>query len=280
VRQPALLAGALLLGVAPLTGAAAPAGVEQKPLWELGLGVGTLLFNDYRGAATTHAYPVPVPYFVYRGRFLKADRNGLRGELLEENRIELNLSVNGTAPVRNDSARSGMPDLRPTLEIGPQLEVHLWRSNDERLKLDLRLPLRAALTIQAHPHMIGMFLAPNVNLDLAQFRGSEGWKLGLLAGPLFAQRRYDEYFYGVAPPYATAARPAYAAPGGYAGAELLAALTRRYASCWVGAYLRHDTLGGASFAASPLVKRNSYWSAGFGVAWLIRQSSRRVESED
>lgn len=34
---------------------------EEKPLWEVGLGAGFLVFNDYRGAATTHVYPVPVP---------------------------------------------------------------------------------------------------------------------------------------------------------------------------------------------------------------------------
>ncbi len=277
--QSALLAGAMLASAAPAGGAEAPADAG-KPLWELGLGAGMLLFNDYRGSATTHAYPAPVPYFIYRGHFLKSDRNGLRGLLLGERRIELNLSVNATTPVRSDSARSGMPDLRPTLEIGPQLEAHLWRSADERLKLDLRVPARAAFTVEAHPHMIGMFLAPNLSLDIAQFRGAQGWKLGLLAGPLFAQRRYDEYFYSVAPQYATAGRPAYAAPGGYAGAQMLAALTRRYPSCWVGTYVRHDTLGGASFATSPLVKRDSYWSAGFGFAWIIRQSSRLVPSEE
>jgi len=42
-----------------------------------------------------------------------------------------------------------MPDLRSTLEVGPSLNVHLWRSADTRLKLDVRLPARAAFTIEA-----------------------------------------------------------------------------------------------------------------------------------
>lgn len=253
---------------------------EPQPLWELGLGAGALAFNDYRGADTTHIYPLPVPYFVYRGKFLESDRDGLRGKLFKQDRIELNLSANATTPVRNDSARAGMPDLRSTLEIGPALSVHLWRSADRRLKLDLRLPARAAFTIEANPRGIGWFYAPNLNLDLAQYAGPGGWKLGLLAGPLFAERRYDDYFYSVAPQYAAPARPAYAAPGGYAGTQMLVSLSRRYPTCWVGTYLRHDTLAGASFAASPLVRRESYWSGGFGVAWIIGRSSRVVESED
>lgn len=253
---------------------------EEKPLWEVGLGAGFLVFNDYRGAATTHVYPVPVPYLIYRGKFLKSDRDGLRGLFLNQDRVELSLSVNATAPVRNDSARHGMPDLRSTVEVGPQLNVHLWRSADQRVKLDLRLPLRTALTLQAAPHYVGVFIEPHLALDLAQFQGDDGWKLGLLVGPLFADRRYDDYFYTVAPQFAAADRPTYTAHGGYAGSEALASLTRRYPRFWVGAYLRHDSLAGASFENSPLVRRDSYWSAGFGVAWLIRQSDRLVESDD
>jgi outer membrane scaffolding protein for murein synthesis (MipA/OmpV family) len=260
--------------------AAEPTPADLKPLWEFGLGAGVLAFNDYRGSDTAHVYPIPLPYFVYRGRILRSDQDGLRGRLFNQERVELSLSVNATTPVRNDSARRGMPDLRPTLEIGPALDLHLWRSADERLKLNVRLPVRETFTIEASPRAIGAFAAPNINLDIAQFSKSEGWKLGLLAGPLFAVRSYDEYFYSVAPQYAAAGRPAFAARGGYAGTQALLALTRRYPSYWIGAYVRHDTLGGASFADSPLVKTRSYWTAGFGVAWMITRSTRLVASED
>lgn len=253
---------------------------EQQPLWEFGLGAGVLLFNDYRGADTTHVYPVPLPYFIYRGKLLEADREGLRGKLFHQHWVDLTLSVNATTPVRNNSARSGMPDLRPTLEIGPSLNAHLWRSADRRLQLDLRLPARAAFTIEARPSGIGWYYGPHLNLDIAQYAGPEGWKLGLLAGPLFAQHRYDNYFYGVAPQYAVPGRPAYDAPGGYAGTQTLISLTRRFPDYWFGAYLRHDSLDGASFAESPLVKRSSYWSGGLGFAWMLSRSQRMVESRD
>ena len=61
---------------------------DEKPLWEAGLGIGALSFPDYRGSDQTRLYPVPVPYFVYRGDFLKADRNGLRGEFLNREYVE------------------------------------------------------------------------------------------------------------------------------------------------------------------------------------------------
>jgi outer membrane protein len=277
LRHAGRIAAALLI----LAAAAPRAGfAEQQPLWEVGLGVGALVFNDYRGADTVHAYPVPFPYLIYRGKLFESDREGLRGKLFHQEWVDLNLSVNATTPVRNNSARAGMPDLRPTLEIGPSLNAHLWRSADRRLKLDLRLPARAALTIEARPSGIGWYYAPHLALDIAQYAGPHGWKLGLLAGPLFAQQRYDQYFYGVAPQYAAPGRPAYAPPGGYAGTQTLISLTRRFPGYWFGAYLRHDSLDGASFAESPLVKRSSYWSGGLGFAWMLSRSTRLVESGD
>ena len=272
--------GALAAAVLTAAALAAPARADEQPLWELGLGAGMLAFNNYRGSATTHVWLLPVPYFVYRGELLKADREGIRSLLLSQDRVELNLSVNATTPVRNDSARAGMPDLRSTFEVGPQLTVHLWRSADQRVKLDLRVPVRAAFTFQAVPQYVGVFTNPNLSIDVDQFPGQGGWKFGVLAGPLFADHRYDEYFYGVAPEFATATRPAYTAPGGYAGALVLASVTRRYPSYWVGAYVRYDSLAGASFADSPLVRRENYWTAGFAVTWIIRQSQRMVESEE
>ena len=254
---------------------------EQKPLWEFGMGAGAIGFADYRGADTSHAYPIPVPYFVYRGKFLKAGRDGVRGLLLNREFAELNVSANATPILSNRSdARRGMPDLKPTIELGPSLDLHLWHSADRHLKFDVRLPLRAALTIESSPRAIGWLFSPHLALDVTNVAGHAGWNLGLLAGPLFADSTYHEYFYSVAPQFSTAQRPVYDASAGYAGTEMLAAVSKRFPGYWVGAYARYDTLSGATFAPSPLVQRNSYWSAGIAIAWMVGQSSRLVDSED
>jgi outer membrane protein len=269
-------------GAAALLLMTIPAAATPQPLWELGLGVGALAFDDYRGADTGHLYPLPVPYFVYRGRFLRADRDGVRGLLIDREVAELNLSVNATTPVHSGDtlARRGMPNLRPTAEIGPSLDWHLWRSADRHLRLDLDLAARTAITVEAAPRSIGWTFAPHLNLDLLDVGGHAGWNLGVLAGPLYANRRYDRYFYEVAPQYATAGRPAYQASGGYAGAQSLLALSKRYRGYWVGAFARYDTLRGAAFAGSPLVRSNSYWLGGVGIAWMIGESSKLVDVRD
>jgi MipA family protein len=252
----------------------------DAPLWEFGLGAGAIAFQDYRGSDTTHAYPLPVPYIVYNGKFLKADRDGVRGTLFNQDWFEVNLSFNLTTPVQNDRERSGMPDLRSTVEVGPSFDFHLFRSGNRRVKLDLRMPLRAAATVESSPRIIGWTFTPRLNLDLKDPFGIPGWNLGLLAGPLFADRRYHDYFYSVAPQYATPTRPEFAASGGYAGTQTLAALSKRYPKFWVGAYMRYDTLAGAAFVDSPLVQRKSYWTGGFGFAWMIRKSSQVVQIPD
>jgi outer membrane scaffolding protein for murein synthesis (MipA/OmpV family) len=267
------------LGAVILPGLAAGA---AQPLWEFGFGAGAVVFNDYRGANAVHAYPLPLPYLLYRGQFLRADRDGVRGLLFNRRYVEIELSVNATPPVFSSRGgpRAGMPNLDSTLEFGPALQWHVWRNPNQRLRFDVRLPLREAVTIAAPPRAIGAVFAPQLNLDCLGSGALAGWNLGLLAGPLYAQRRYHEYFYAVAPQYANASRPAYEPAGGYSGSQALLATSRRFGAYWVGAYLRHDWLAGAAFVDSPLVQRRNYWAGGVGFAWMIRASSTMVERDD
>lgn len=274
--------GSMLLVAAGAMGWTVASHAEQKPLWEAGLGIGALVFPDYRGADEIEVYPVPVPYFVYRGEFLKADREGVRGELFDRDYAELSISLSATIPVRSEdnAARRGMPDLKPTLELGPSLDLHLWRSADERFKLDLVMPLRVPVTVESAPEIAGWVFSPRLNLDVEHVAGFVGWNFGVGLGPIVAGRKFHDYFYSVEPRFATAERPAYDADGGYSGTHLLASLSKRFPRYWVGAYLRYDTLSGAAFEDSPLVKRNSYVAGGIGIAWMIGQSKRLVESEE
>jgi outer membrane protein len=253
---------------------------KEEPLYEFGLGLGAIAFDDYRGSDTAHAYPVPFPYISYNGKFLKANRDGIRGTLFNQDLFELNLSFDATTPVRNDRERSGMPDLKSTVELGPSFDLHLMRSDDAKVKLDLRMPVRAAVTVETSPKVIGWTFTPRLALDIKDPLGFNGWNLGLLTGPLFADRRYHAYFYSVAPQYATATRPTYQAGSGYAGTQFITALSKRFPKFWIGAYARYDTLADATFVQSPLVQRKSYMAGGIGISWVISKSSQMVEVPD
>lgn len=249
----------------------------ERPLWEAGLGVAALRMPHYRGSAQSHAWLLPAPYVVYRGRIFRADRDGVRARLIDQPDFDVDVSVAGSAPTRSDDdvARRGMPDLKPTFEIGPQLNVTLARAAG--WKLDLRVPVRAAFTLQRDMRSVGWLATPHLNVDFARL---SGWSVGVQAGPIFGDRRQHAYFYDVDPVYARPDRPAWRAQGGYAGAKALVGVSRRFDGTWVGAFARVDTLAGARIAASPLVGERTQWSVGVAVSWIFATSERRVPAAD
>lgn len=256
---------------------------EQRPLWEAGAGVADVNFPDYRGADQRKNYVLPLPYFVYRGEFLKADRQRVRGLFFKGERSEVDVSVSGSVPVKSkdNRARNGMPDLDPTLEIGPSLNLNLMDTPDKRQTLELRLPLRAVFAAD-FPHLRyqGLVFQPQLNLDTRDFLGEHGLNLGLATGPVFADSRYHQYIYGVESAFATPTRPAYQAHGGYAGTQFIAALSKRFPKYWVGGFMKYDNLHGAAFADSPLTKSKNGFTAGIGIAWVFAESKVKVEARD
>lgn len=231
----------------------------------------------YRGSDQSHNWLLPVPFVVYRGEIFKADRDGARAVLFESDRLNFDLSLAASAPTRSDDnrAREGMADLRPTIELGPNLNLKL--ASGPGWKLDLRAPLRAAMTIQASPRVIGWIATPNLNLDLS---GVAGWNVGLQGGLQFADRRFNGYFYDVNAADVTTSRPAYRSPSGYGGAQLTLAASRRDADRWLGAFARFDNLSGARFEDSPLVRRRDHLSIGIAVSWVFSRSSTLVNVGD
>jgi outer membrane scaffolding protein for murein synthesis (MipA/OmpV family) len=255
---------------------------EDKPLWEIGAGVGAFSFPAYRGSSQTNYYLLPLPLFTYRGDFFKADRHGIRGSFFDTDRLDLTVSGALSPPTGSDhgGARSGMPELDATFEIGPQIDFTLWRSANRARFLKLLMPVRAAFTFQGPPQDVGWVFNPRLNLDITDLPNLPGWNLGLLAGPVYGNQRQNAYFYSVAPQYVTPTRPAYEAAAGYGGMQFLASVTKRFPKYWIGAFVRYDNLSGATFADSPLVEQKNYFAAGFAVTWILGESSTRVMVDD
>lgn len=286
MRRPRATAAGLAILCAPAFAdeAQAPAlppnAAVMRPLWEFGVGVAALRLPDYRGSDQSSALWLPLPYGVYRGKWLRADREGARAVLFDTRSVEVDLSLAASPPTRSkdNRARAGMPDLKPALEIGPNVNLTLVRSNDRQLKLDLRLPLRAAFTLQSSPKAFGVTFAPNLNLDLLELGG--GWNIGLLTGPVFADQRYHNRVYGVDAAFATPQRSAYRAGGGYSGWQSVASVSRRFNGIWFGAFARHDALRGAAFSDSPLVRRDNAVTLGLGVSWVLKTSTELVATPE
>ena len=251
----------------------------QFPLWEAGLGIGATILPHYRGSNQSQTWVLPIPYLDYRGEVFKADDRRYRSLLGE--RIELEFSLSGSPPAKDNDARRGMPDLDATLEIGPSLNIALYRSDNRMESLELRLPVRTVFSSDfSHVKQAGWVFQPNLSLDFKNVLGNRGWKLGLQGSLIYSDRRYNRYFYAVDPMFVTADRPAFNPSGGYGGLNLLAAVSKRFPGFWVGGFAKWDSVGGAVFADSPLIKARSNLSGGFAIAWILHASTVKVEAEN
>ena len=266
--------GALLLS---------PRLAHAEPVWELGAGVAALSLPDYRGSKQSHSYLLPFPYAVYRGERMSLDRQGLRARLFDLDRLHIEGSFIGNFALRSsdNTLRTGMSPLYPLLEAGPELVYTLiaaQRSSD--LKLDLRLATRAAFAVGGgRLSSEGLVASPYFRLSMLDPFGA-GFRVTATAGLLFADSRYNDYLYSVAPEFATASRPAYRAAGGYSGTIALLAAGRNYGRLWIGGYLRVDSLRGASFTSSPLVETRSSTALGIAMAWVFAQSAEQALRTD
>jgi len=249
---------------------------ERYPLWEVGMGVAAINFPDYRGSSHQQNYLLPLPYFIYRGEVLKVTREGLQGLLYQTDKISLNLSLDGAVPVKSENgSRQGMPNLDMIFEIGPSLKIKLAETATQTWKLTGHLPIRAAYaTDLSHLNYTGWLVNPQLNLDYVP---QPQWKMGMAIGILYANRDYHNYYYGVAPEYATSSRAAYVAERGYSGSRAALAVSWKVKQLRVGAFVRYDDLHQAEFEHSPLVEQSYTWMAGIGIAWVFSQSPYTVE---
>jgi len=259
-----------------------PAPAYHLPKWEFGLGVGVLRIPAYRGASGRKNIWLPMPYMAYRGDRFKVDEEGMRGELLQKNRVHLDFSVAGSLPVASDGgARKGMPDLDPIGEIGPSLKFFLgqqgYRHKGWEQQWWLHMPLRAALSV-GNPligHQ-GWVFSPYFNWVWVKGVTHARWRWNLSAGPIFASREYHDYFYTVSTRYVDSDRPAYDATAGYSGRRMTLGLSVNSKKWFVGAFVRYDDLRGAVFEDSPLVETRRYLAVGVGVSRVFMQSSEHA----
>jgi outer membrane protein len=253
---------------------------DETPLWEAGLGVGAVAAPDYRGADQGQTYVLPIPYFVYHGERVSVDRRGIRGELLGSARASFSVSASLGPPSHStNGARAGMPDLDPTIEIGPSLDIDLDDGTDRNPSLTLRLPLRTVIaTDLSHWRNVGWVFLPNIAFHFKNVGPGNEWDLGLSTGPIFGNNAYHDYFYTVRPEFATPTRPAFDARAGYSGASVAVTMTRRFNGYWVGGFVRYDYLRGAVFDDSPLVRTPHAFYAGIAFSKIIARSSEPARS--
>ena len=245
---------------------------DELPRLELGIGVTGINVPDYRGSSEQRSYVLPFPYIVYRGEKVRADRDGIRGLLFENRRLELNASIGGYIPVDSDDnpQRDGMPDLDSTIELGPSLNLNLIDSDPHGPRF--RIPLRAVVSIGGDgTSHVGWRLHPVYERPFR--KRIAGFRVKMQIGPQFTDSAYHDYYYSVSDVDARPDRPAYSANGGYSGLSLQFSATRRFSDgWWLGAFVRYDDLRGATFEDSPLVTEDRVLLLGIALARIVFRS--------
>ena len=257
------------------------AAVEKLPLYEYGIIGLAATIPHYRGSEEYENYYFPLPYFIYRGEVIKADREGVRGIFWKYKNFETDISLSGNPPSKNDTAREGMPDLDAMGEIGPALNYYFYRRG-ERDNLYLQANLRGAFAVDFDSGLNISYEGLNSTLALI-FNNSEllrdhRARIHVSGGFQFADARLHSYFYEVAPRFATPARPAYEADGGYSGFYLASSVVKDLADrLSISGYARWMNIDGAVFEDSPLVETTNNYILGAFLIWKFGQSKKLVE---
>ncbi|MCA1862187.1 MipA/OmpV family protein [Janthinobacterium sp. HSC-3S05] len=270
-----LTASALFAAMAPARAAEAP-----LPLWEAGVFGGTAVTPAYPGASERSTRSLALPYLIYRGKVLRADRSGVGARLFNTDRLDFDIGFALSLPARSSDvpARRGMPDLGTLVEFGPRLKIKLAEPT-QHSRLGLELPLRAVIEARGGLRRQGATFEPRLLYRLND--EGQAWHVDASLGAVLGNAAINDYFYGVSPAFATSQRPAYAAKSGLMLTRLGLGGSYRLQRDWRAfAFLRYDNYSGAANRSSPLLRQNSGTSAGIGLMWTWRRSDSLARGPD
>lgn len=245
---------------------------ESEKKWEFGLGVGAVTGPDYRGSDEYRNFVSPIPYVVYRGKVIRSDRDGIRGNFLRTDKYEFTLSASAaiTPDADKSELREGMPKLGSTIEFGPTFNINLTGKELSR-GWQLQIPWRAVFAVGADESgYIGSVFQPQL---LYRTKLSD-WIFSYRAGISYASDDYHDYYYNVEEQYVTESRNYFNADGGYSGWNNLVALSRSFdyngINTRLALFLRYDNISGADFTKSSLVVTDHSYHGGLAFIWVIK----------
>ena len=237
------------------------------PLYEVGLAGAVFYLQDYPAADQGRLRALALPYVYYRGKVLRADdEGGIRGKVMEKDRIEFDLSASAAFPANSEDnkARGGMPDLDWIGEVGPRLRVHIME--DENVQLDFNMPVRYVFSTDfTRMDDRGYLFQPQLALHVENV-WQEEWDLTFLFSAQFASDQLMDYFYEVPAEFATPERPSFQAKGGLLGNNLVVGVSREVKPKFtVFCGIKVDYYGLSVNRRSPLFK--DPWNSAFAVGF-------------
>jgi len=242
------------------------------PRWEIGAAALGVSQQAYPGSDQQVQRGLLLPYFIYRGQWLRADNDsvGLRGVRTENFELDVGLAGAFGSNSNDIEARRGMPNLGTLVEFGPRAKWKLGAAPANGRWI-VELPLRAVLDLSDSLAHRGWSLEPKL---VYQRRADNAWRYNVAVSAIIADSKLANTFYGVAPPFATAGRNAYVAQPGLVAWRLSTSFTRSLGRDWrLLAFVRVDNVAGSANRDSPLQRQSTGWSTGIGVSYTWMRSS-------
>ncbi len=252
------------------------------PLWEFGLAAYGRYGPAYPASEDSQLDILPLPFPIYRGKILRMGDDTdkpVRTHLFRRDRVKLDLDFGINFPAKSNDidARTGMPNLDLLLEMGPELEFQ-FAPEPFGGRMFLALQARGATSVDGlNPDWRGLVYSTEFKFE-RPFQASE---FILKLTPEWASEGYMDFFYGVAPAYATPERPLYEAGSGYLGTRLSLtfkhAITKKFDI--IGG-LRFGFYKGAANADSPLFTQQTTSGVMLALVWKFWASERRAAASD
>jgi len=270
-------AGSAVAEKLPVENGATSAG--QPALWEIRGAMFNRYGPSYPGSESSQLNVVPLPLPIYRGKFLRLfedNEKPLRGRLFARDTVKLELDIDLQFPSdsKDINARTNMPDLDLLLELGPELEIEFARQSFAGSWYATFGARLATSWDGLDPKFQGFAFSPELKY-LVDVTPRDELKLRIT--PTFATTDYMDYYYTVAPVFATADRSAYSADPGYLGTNLTGNWSHNFSdrmSFFIG--LRYSLYAGATNNDSPLHTDNTGYSVYGAIQYKFWESKRRA----
>lgn len=260
-----------------------PFQLENKPVWEAGLGAGYFRGTDYPGSNDPNIGRFALPFFIYRSKIFRFGDGGVGAVAVEEPRLKIDVSLGGSlnATPKVDSVRAGMPDLDLLFEFGPQIQYKLFQrdwANGSSSEATIDGNVRAVIStdfedVEGQGFVYGAgisYIQRNVIKD----------KVDIVLGAdiTFADRRYNDYLYSVPSEFATPQRDAYTANAGYVETAFVLGLgLQPHPDLRIFTGFSVISHAGAANEESPLFETDLTTRYAIGIVWTALRSKRSIE---
>jgi len=279
INWPCLVLAILLTPI--IAGADDNLAEEQEPLWEMNLAGFARYGPSYPASEETQVNIVPLPFPIYRGKFLRVGDETDRPvttRLFRRDRIKLDIDFGLNFPADSDEidARTGMPDLDLLAEAGPELELQ-FVDGPKLGDVFLTLQTRGAFSFDGlDPTWRGLIFSSE--LKYARPLNNDRSEVKVRITPEWAGNEYMDFFYGVAPEFSTLDREAYNAKGGYLGTQLTFSLKHEFTDEFsLRTGLRFGFYQGARNRTSPLFTAETNTGVYVALLWKFWESARMAD---